>query len=199
MLAPQASVLAVVARTPTASPRPSRPPAQLLRAGKSEPLSVRRLERCVQFVAANPVLPGFGGAPFDALAALKAEPALAEAAAQRPGRLRVPPSLDALEPRALARLEARYALPGSAAAAAAVAAGGGEGGSGAGGGAPRWVVEGHDQVADLLGLLALEVDQAAARHKEPSDKVRPARAWGWARQAVACGGGLAGGRYGLLT
>jgi hypothetical protein len=25
---------------------------------------------------------------------------------------------------------------------------------------------------DMLGLLALEVDQAAARHKEPSDKVR---------------------------
>jgi hypothetical protein len=148
------------------------PTPQLVRAGKSEPISARRLERCTQFLASNPVLPGYSGVPFDALAALAAEPALADTAAQRPARLRVPTGLDTLEPRALARLEARYALPGSAAAAAAAAAGGGEGGAAAGAGSQgRWLMEGHDQVADLLGLLALEVDQAAARHKEPSDKV----------------------------
>jgi hypothetical protein len=140
--------------------------------GKAEPLSARRLERCVQWVLANPVVPGYGGAPFGVLAALGGEPALQEAA-QRAAKLRVPQDLAALEPRALARLEARYALSGCSTAAPPVD--GPQGGGAAGGGgcaAGRWLVEGHDQVADLLGLLALEVDQAAARHKEPGDKVR---------------------------
>ncbi|KAI8463089.1 MAG: hypothetical protein J3K34DRAFT_527270 [Monoraphidium minutum] len=152
---------------------------QLLKANKAEPLSARRLERCVQWALANPVVPGYGGAPFSLLVALSAEPALQEAAG-RSAKLRVPQGLAALDPKALGRLEARYALSGCATAAPLAdaqhsgggAGGGGGGGSGGGAGVPgRWLIEGHDQMADLLGLLALEVDQAAARQKEPGDKV----------------------------
>jgi hypothetical protein len=120
-------------------------------------------------------MPGYGGAPFSMLAALAAEPGLQELG-QR-SKLRVPVAVDLLEPRAIARLEARYALQGCVTAAAVADGGGGtSGASPAGGGGPasagRWLIEGHDEVADTLGLLALEVDQAAARHKEPTDKVR---------------------------
>lgn len=159
---------------------------QLTKAGKAEPLSARRLERCVQWVLANPVVPGYGGAPFSLLAALGAEPALSEAA-QRNAKLRVPQDLGDLEPKALSRLDARYALSGCATAAAPApeAAAGGVGGAG-GAAAGRWLVEGHDTVSDTFGLLALEVDQAAARHKDPSDKVRcAALRWGAAQKQGA--------------
>ena len=117
------------------------------------------------------------------LAALGAEPALHEAA-QRAAKLRVPQDLEALEPKALARLDARYTLSGCVTAAAAAADAPQGAGAAAGG---RWLVEGHDQVADTFGLLALEVDQAAARHKEPSDKVG----------ALCCRGVVCGARLQL--
>ena len=154
----------------------------MVRAGKAEPLSTRRLERFVQCVVARPVVPGYGGAPYNLLAALAAEPALVDAA-QRSAKLRVPASLDALEAKALARLDARYLLSDAPATPAASSephapstgagsvAGASSAGTATAASQSQWLLEGHDQVADLLGLLALEVDQAAARHKDPSDKV----------------------------
>ena len=170
--------------------------AAALKGSRSEPLSTKRIERCLQWVVANPVVPGYGGAPFSLLTALAAEPALIEAAQRQP-RLRFPCDLASLEARAYARLEARYVLPGSAAALAAAAAaaadstGSGGATTGASGAAAAdcgsgWLVEGHDQLSDLLGLLALEVDQAAARHKEPGDKVCAAAAAAVAQALQYC-------------
>lgn len=140
--------------------------AQVVQAKKSEPLSQRRLERCIQWVLANPVVPGYGGAAFSLLSALASEPALSEMA-QKSAKCRVPAGLDALDPKVL---EARYALPDTATAAQGPDSGG------AAAAHVRSLMEGHDQISDLLGKLALQVDQAAARHKEPAEEVRPL--WG---------------------
>lgn len=174
-------------------------------AKQAEPLSSRRVERIRQHILSNPVAPGYGGTPFDMLAALTREagvhlpkqqagvqlapvdeapeqPPGGQAAAGRLWRKQLAPaSVRELSGKAVARLEARYALPGAPPPPGVEPAlGGGAGGvtvdaaagtPGVGDAGALRLLEGHDELVDRLGLVALEVDQAAARRKDPSAQV----------------------------